>query len=175
MPKLAQRSLKDRPFAYVDDSPSLTKQSFKEECDVKFIVDRYKKTGNWGSGLSDPTKQPMYGDFSSVPQYQESLNLAIEADNFFMSMPSDIRDRFANDTQKFLAFINDENNLEEAITIGILQRNPASIKQPVSPPPNDNSPAVLPVSASPAKKAPVSPVKGSKDDLAPLPGQQTIE
>lgn len=98
--------------------PSLTKQSFKDECDVNNIMRRYTATGVV-THLNN--RRPEFGDFTSVATFQESLNTVIEAEAMFAELPSAIRDRFGNDPSKLLEFIADENNRDEAIKLGIVK------------------------------------------------------
>jgi len=48
-----------RPHAIVFTQPSLTRQSFKDECDVNLIVKRYTETGMINH---IPRSTPQYGD-----------------------------------------------------------------------------------------------------------------
>jgi len=48
-----------RPHAIVFTQPSLTRQSFKDECDVNLIVKRYTETGMINH---IPRTKPQYGD-----------------------------------------------------------------------------------------------------------------
>jgi len=48
-----------RPHAIVFTQPSLTRQSFKDECDVNLIVKRYTETGMINH---IPRRTPEYGD-----------------------------------------------------------------------------------------------------------------
>lgn len=104
---------------------SLTKQSFSKECDVNFIISKYQKTG-----LVDHVNrfEGQYGDFLDVQDYQSSLNAIKRAQDEFMSLPSSLRSRFSNDPAQFLSFIQDENNREEAINLGLINR-PAPVPE----------------------------------------------
>ena len=62
-----------------------TKQSFKDECDVNRILDKWQETGLIDHVMPNP---PTYGDFTNVTDYQTAVNTVIEADNSFMSLPS---------------------------------------------------------------------------------------
>jgi len=55
----AKPKLKKRPHAIKFTEPSLTRQSFKDECDVNLIVKRYTETGMINH---IPRTQPQYGD-----------------------------------------------------------------------------------------------------------------
>lgn len=98
------------------DEVSMTKQSFAKECDINHIMAKYQKTG-----LIDHVNKydGSYGDFTSVVDYQSSLNAVMNAQDEFNSLPSSIRARFQNDPAQFLHFFNDEANREEAISLGL--------------------------------------------------------
>jgi len=55
----AKSKLGKRPHAISFDDPSLTKQSFRDECDVNVIVKRYTETGMINH---IPRTTPQYGD-----------------------------------------------------------------------------------------------------------------
>ena len=60
---------------------SMTKQEFKEECDINNILKRYENDGL----LPDMIKSdPQYGDFSDVASYQEACNITIKAQEQFL-------------------------------------------------------------------------------------------
>lgn len=92
-----------------------TKPEFKSECEIQNILNRYAKTGAVNVNLASPR----YGDFSSVGDYQQALNLMINAESMFSSLPADIRKKFSNDPVEFLEFVNNEENREEAISLGL--------------------------------------------------------
>lgn len=97
--------------------PSLTEQHFKDECDINNIVAQYQQTGVMPSG----DRQPLFGDFSEFPQdLQASQAFFDEAAERFMQLSSDIRKRFGNDPVQLLAFLHDENNRDEAISLGLV-------------------------------------------------------
>lgn len=114
-------------FDQVDEStgellnPSLTKQSFKKDCDINHIMSKYEKTG-----LIEHVSryQGQYGDFSELQDYQTSLNQVILADEMFMSLPATIRSQFENDAGKFLSFVDDPNNLDKMIEMGLAKPRP---------------------------------------------------
>lgn len=104
--------------------PSMTKQSYKEEADINNIVNQYHRTGLLPQG----TRQPMFGDFSSGDDFAESLIRIQEAQADFDALPSAIRTEFGNDPAQLLSFMQDPENLEEAIEMGLY---PAPEKEPV--------------------------------------------
>lgn len=98
---------------------SKVKQQFAEEMNINNIMRKYNRTGI----LPDLIKQnPVYADFSNVPDYQESLNRVILAQEQFMALPADVRKRFGNDPEQFLNFAQDPSHVEEMIEMGLATR-----------------------------------------------------
>lgn len=98
-------------------NPSLTHQSFKDECDINLIVARAAQTG-----FTPMRSQPLIqGDFSEVPDYQTAMNTVVRAREAFDALPAKVRDRFNNDPSQLLNFVSDEKNREEATKLGLIQ------------------------------------------------------
>lgn len=95
---------------------TLTKQSFKDSCDINLIIKRFQTTGQVPENLRGPGQSL---DLSDHLTYQESLNVVINAQNRFDSLPSKVRERFANDPIKFLQFVHDDKNADEMVKLGI--------------------------------------------------------
>lgn len=94
-----------------------TKQSFKNECDINQILARFQRTGV----LDFQQKHaPQYGDVTAI-EFQKAQFMIAEANGMFAAMPSKLRARFDNDPAKFLAFIDDERNRNEAQDLGLLK------------------------------------------------------
>ena len=87
--------------------PGVTKQSFKDECDINRIMARYQLTGILPTG--DP-RVPQFGDFTNVPDYQEALNIVYSAEDQFMELPATLRKFFNNDPGFMLAYMQDPAN-----------------------------------------------------------------
>ena len=112
-----------------------TEQHHKEAASVTNILKQYDKTGI----LTNVNQaKAMYGDFTEVNEYQESLNLVIRAQDAFDEMPSDIRKRFHNDPGEFLEFVTNPANQEEMVTLGLATKiqEPAPTKVEVINQPN---------------------------------------
>lgn len=110
----------------------LTQQSFKDECNVNIIVERYTKTGLWSSSLKPGSRVPMFGDFTAAPDFQTCMDKINQAQADFDSLPSRLRKRFNNNPAELLAFLHDPQNKDEAIALGIFAKPeaPASPAQP---------------------------------------------
>lgn len=98
--------------------PGRTKQSFVDQCDINNIVRQFTKTGQF-SHLSANLAKGTYSDLPDPIEFQDSMNLVIEAENAFNSLTAKVRSRFGNDPAEFLAFMSDPANQDEAIKMGL--------------------------------------------------------
>lgn len=95
---------------------SLTQQSHAAAADVRNIIKQYDRTGliaNVNKGISQ------YGDYSEINEYQEALNMVIEANESFEQIPSHIREQFSNNAGLFFEFATDPKNSEKMIEMGL--------------------------------------------------------
>lgn len=108
--------------------PSRTKQSFAAECDINNIMRRFAATGEL-THLGQ--RAPMYGEVPDL-DFQSAMSVVIDARNRFQALPSEIRDRFGNDPGALLAFLQDPENREEGIKLGLLAK---PVESPTPPTP----------------------------------------
>lgn len=100
----------------VNDEPSMTQQQFAQDCDVNYIMEKFLKTGT----ITHLRREPgHYLDLTTLPDYQESLQTVINAQNAFMELDADIRLKFDNDPGKFIEYLADETKEEEHIKLGL--------------------------------------------------------
>jgi len=103
----------------VNNEPSKTQQHFEKECNINNIVARAKVTGL----LIDPSVprrgMPKYGDFTQVTDFQSANNLLIQAREAFSALPAEIRKKFDNNPQNLMAFLENPENNEEAVKLGL--------------------------------------------------------
>lgn len=104
--------------------PDLTQQHFKDESDVNNIIAKYQRTGLLTDPLKPSTRQPRFGDFSDLPDYQSALAMVEEVDDAFMELPASVRKRFDNDPVKVAEFLSDPSNRDEAIKLGLVTPPP---------------------------------------------------
>lgn len=105
--------------------PTRTKQSFGPECDINNIMAKFAQTG-----LIDHVNefQGRYEDFTDVPtDYHAAVNQVFEAEAMFMTIPAKLRARFNNDPGEFLAFVEDPNNTDELVELGLATRRPVQL------------------------------------------------
>lgn len=103
---------------------SATQQQHKAEADINVITSRYIRTGN----VPHPgATGAMFGDFTSL-DFLEMQNTIVDANNYFSRLPSRVRRRFDNDPYQMFRFMEDPENLEEAVKLGLLEKAP--VKDP---------------------------------------------
>lgn len=112
--------IEPRKYGTPNLEPTMTQQQFKDECDVNNILSKYKKSGL----LTHVNKgKATFGDFTTLEDYQTSVEKVMAAQDSFSKLPSEVRNRFQNDPGKIIDFLSDEKNHEEAVQLGLMQRN----------------------------------------------------
>lgn len=109
----------------------MTKDSFKDECDINTIVRRFNLTGQ----LPENVAVPSYADFEEIFDFHSAMNLVTQANEAFDSMPAEVRSRFHNDPGEFMDFVSDESNRAEAEKLGLVIPSHLDPSEPGSPVP----------------------------------------
>lgn len=113
--------------------PSRTKQSHKAEVDINNIIRQYTSQGMIEL-LHQNAAKGVYRDLPADFTYQDALNIVVQAESAFASLPSKVRERFHNNPAELLAFMEDGNNAQEAIKLGLaIARPPEPEKTPPDP------------------------------------------
>ena len=110
--------------------PSRTVQSDREGTDLKILLEKYVETGEIPT-VQLPGGEPLDGDFTGLPDFQEMQNMLIDIQEQFDALPSKVREKFANDPIAMVQFLQDENNIEEAVKLGLMERREPDVKKPV--------------------------------------------
>ena len=110
------------------EDATLAQQHFKDECDINNILRQFNITGL----LPESPLSPRYGDFTGIGDYHTALNRVIAAEDEFMALPALIRSRFDNDPAKLIDFLENQENKDEAIKLGLV--NPVELPQVVEVP-----------------------------------------
>ena len=94
---------------------SMTKQSFRDECNINKIMEKFQKTG----AIDHYAKYG--GEYGEVPQAAllDAMNIVAQAEEMFADLPSSIRKRFSNDPAEFLEFMEDPKNRQEALKLNL--------------------------------------------------------
>lgn len=101
--------------------PSKTMQSAAPECDIYNIINQFNTTG-LVTHLAHGT--PQYGDVSEVPDYQAALEVIMTAEEQFGALPANVRREFDNDPGKMLEFIQNPDNYERGVELGLFVAKP---------------------------------------------------
>lgn len=111
--------------------PSMTKQSFKDECDINNIVRRFEATGVIDH-LNRAAEAGHYTDLPGGLDLQEAYRQIHQAEAAFMALPANVRAEFDNDPVQFVeAFTNPSKEQQERfVELGL-----ASAVQKAAPPP----------------------------------------
>lgn len=102
--------------------PSLTRQEFKDECDLSLIVKRFCRTPDGQRALQDAmgfVEGLNFEDVTNVPDFRTARDLVIQANDRFMQLPAAVRKRFDNDPASFLDFATNPDNLGEMRAMGL--------------------------------------------------------
>lgn len=100
---------------------TLAQQQFKDDADINYMMERFGVIDN----VPKVTNMPTSGDFTqNVTDYQTALNIMVWAKQEFMKQPADLRSRFNNDPQLFMNFMENPDNQDEAIKLGLATRRP---------------------------------------------------
>lgn len=121
MKKVILRKNGTKRVVTVNDQPSKTDQSFKKDCDVNAIMNRFLKTGQ----ISHLAKsQGQYIDVSEVQDLHNSLIQVNRAQAAFDALPAAIRKKMGNTPLGMMEWLADPENNAEAIKLGF--KNPPS-------------------------------------------------
>ena len=94
-----------------------TEQNHKKECDVNSIIKKYDKTGLI---THVSTMEAVFGDVGGF-DFKKAMDLVVNAQAMFDRLPSGIRKRFHNSPEEFLRFMEEPNNRDEAIKLGLIK------------------------------------------------------
>lgn len=117
------------------NDPGKTIQEPTEDADINILMKRM--------GVKDGSALPhfqnaraLYGDFSETPSDPVDLaNMMRAGELAFMRLPATIRARYHTPEQLF-HFMNDNENYDEAVKLGLLEKRPAAPPAAVTDPPS---------------------------------------
>lgn len=118
-------------FVSVPEGESLTQQSDAEDADINVIMARYERTGM----MPDTGIKALQGDFSGGADFRSLQDKLREARDLFMEVPAKIRARFGNDPAEFIDFVQDPDNADELVKMGLANaekkdENPLNAESP---------------------------------------------
>lgn len=124
------------------EGESMTKQSFKDECDVNVIMRRYEQ---YGLPVLQPDQEPQYGDATGV-EFDQAMRLVAEARSRFEGLSARARLHFNNDPGQFLTFME---NPDPKVLKDLGMLTPEAVARMEAPPAADASPQKIPPPAPP--------------------------
>ena len=77
---------------------------------------RFGLTGDLPVNAAMPTS----GDFTGISDFHSALNMVREAEEAFMAFPASVRERFGHDPQRLMAFLENADNRDEAVKLGLV-------------------------------------------------------
>lgn len=98
---------------------SRTQQHLAELSSPKKLIERYGSKRLKEALSLIPT---MYSDIPPTEDLKEALDMINQAQMAFNALPSGLRNRFENDPVKLHEFLNDANNKDEAVELGLIER-----------------------------------------------------
>lgn len=118
---------------FVNDEPSMTKQSFREETDINILASKYiRKDVEYtpvqiAAQIAAVTQKPLtYGDVSNATNLNDAMNVIAEIQDAFDVLPAIIRQRFDNDPLSLVGFLENPDNRPEAVKLGLMEELPTT-------------------------------------------------
>lgn len=116
----------------------LTEQHHKKSCDMHVILRQAEKTGV----LSHVNAYGgQYMDMPSGVDFHQAQNIIAEATQMFETVPADIRKKFGNDPAEYLDFMQNEENRDKMIAMGLDTSHLPPLPEPVEAPAPKPEPA----------------------------------
>lgn len=111
----------------VTGSTSKVQDSFRDMCNINRIVAKYHRTG-----VLDHVINPgRYQDVSRLTDYKSAMDFIIESQEAFDSLPAKVRKYFQNDTAQFLEFVDNPENYEQGVQLGLFEPRDVERNAPV--------------------------------------------
>jgi phage internal scaffolding protein len=95
---------------------SLTQQHQAEQADINYLIKQFNVTGI----MPHNPLPPQFGDFTGVGDFKEAMDRVISVDEQFMALPADLRAQFENDPFELIEFLNNPENKDKAIEMGLI-------------------------------------------------------
>lgn len=113
------RELSQRPGTRDEDGNLvyMTEQSHKDMCDVNKIIRKYDRDGL----ITHVSKfEAHFGDVTGL-EFKAAQDQVIAAQRMFDDLPSNIRKEFGNDPGNLLSFMDNPDNRDKAIELGLIR------------------------------------------------------
>lgn len=123
-----ERDAKERALTdFIPEGESKTVQSGADDADINVIIRRMGLAGV----MPPPLDISFYQDASNLPDLRAVLEYGRDAEAAFLALPPEVRKRFHHSPAELWEFVMDENNREEAIRIGLIDKKaPEGTQEP---------------------------------------------
>jgi len=125
---LSHSSLRRSVSVDFSKSVSRTKQSFKKDADINFIVSKAVRTGLLMDPVQAAARKQIFGDFASAPDFLTMQNRVASVTSAFEALPAEVRNRFNNSASELISFMADPANAEEAVSLGLAPKPKANVR-----------------------------------------------
>nr|QJB20154.1 MAG: internal scaffolding protein [Microvirus sp.] len=104
--------------------PSLAEQHTAHLSDINYLMKKYKpdELASYLAARNQWRQEILGHDFSQEPDMQEAMNAVVRSKQEFNSLPEELRSQFQNHLE-FLKFIDNPQNAEKLVKLGILSQN----------------------------------------------------
>lgn len=129
---------------------SLTRQEFAAECDINNLMKQYE--GKDIGAIMRNVLPPVYYDFANAPStLLEFMDVQMQAEAAFMTLPAVVRREFENDPMQFVEFAMNRDNLPQMRTWGLAKPEdaPVASREPANAPAAPGAPAAGPTAGAP--------------------------
>jgi len=141
------------------EDESLTQQSFTQDADLNVIARRFG-LNEIPLGTLDASH---FRDTTADPDLRDVLEYQRQARDNFMSLPAKLRKRFHNSPNELWQFVNDPENAEEALRLGLLTRmDTAAPAQPGTPTGSASTAPATGATGPTSTEQPPKPPQGDK-------------
>ena len=113
------------PTTDCSKDPVIASQSQKDAVDINKIVSKMEK----GLAVSVLQREGSFDDVSMFDGLDHAIMVVNEANERFMQLPADMREKFENNPVKLVEFLEDGKNRDEAVKLGLV--NPKDRKSVV--------------------------------------------
>lgn len=130
----AHQAVSDRrvdPVVMCTALEGVTRQADKDSCDINRIVKSYFSAGIPLPGIPEQ----VFADVSQGWDYRESLERAKEAEGYFRDLPAVMRERYGNDPFIFFDRVMLDENIADAVELGLREKPVEVPDVPADPPP----------------------------------------
>lgn len=94
-------------------------QSHKDSCDIHVLLARYRN----GDVDALSRVQGAYGDFTEMPgTYAELLNALIAGENYFNSLPVEVKEKFGHSFEKFMVSMDDMPGFLQKLGVDVAEK-----------------------------------------------------